>query len=233
MRDITDLRITQTRLYKVDDIPFYELLLDKNLNKISESYKFKSFKPSAEGTQQTLSLTFNLGEFNLKGKSFLIEKLILESRRIIFILFGESEIGHALFGEIKKLLAEFNVEKKFVIKEPLIFTEETGCSVTLDVDFKNIFSKKLISFLNSTVKESTKSDYAKNLIYLNKFSAEITYQMNPELGNKYGVSIRNKKFTIEPRFDTPLEEKRYFTLSPTNSKTHLKLIEEFEKIFKK
>ena len=66
-----------------------------------------------------------------------------------------------------------------------------------------------------------------------KFSARISYDLLDSGLREVGVRLVDKTLTIEPRIRTRLEERRYYTLSPTDSETHLELLREFEKAFRR
>jgi hypothetical protein len=120
----------------------------------------------------------------------------------------------------------------FTESEALIKIEQTICTVTLDVDFSKVFIGKFFDYLNRGVIEKFSSRSAKAFIRGMRFSTEIFYEIkNPDLAS-YNIPLYPTHLTIEPRIDTPLKEKRFYTASPTDSDTHIKLLEEFENLFK-
>ena len=64
-------------------------------------------------------------------------------------------------------------------------------------------------------------------------SFNVPFEVTDSSVAELNIESYTKSFTIEPRIGVSLKEKRFFTSSPTDSKTHIKLISEFEKKLKK
>lgn len=230
MKDIVDLNVTQVRLYPNDVLPLPALALERNLAPFREVLRFKTVSPT-ESKPEAVTLVFLKGEIEHEGRAHLIDELIIEAQRLTFSVFGSSAVANALYDEVRKILIAADPAGVFAKAKPYVTTEETGCIVTLDVDFRKLFSPPLLQFLEKTVRPRTSTQIATSEVVPFKFSAKLSYEiLDPDL-KKAGVRLLDKALTIEPRMRTRLEDRRYFTQSPTDSETHLNLLQAFEKAF--
>jgi hypothetical protein len=226
MKTITDLNVLQDRLYATDIIPFRFINTDSCLTAIKQAFNFK------EVESLTDKVNFSKGEFKLNNKIKVLDILSIEPKRIWFNLYGTSKEANSFYTSLRKIIISFDQNELFRRSKALMKIEQTICNATLDVDFKNIFAKKLLDYLNWSVLEKFSSDSAKAYIRGMRLSTEIFYEPKDPNVISHNVSLYPVYFTIEPRVDTPIEERRFHTVSPTDSDTHFKLIEEFEKLFK-
>lgn len=229
MKDIVDLRVTQIRLYPIDVLPLSTLAIAKNLDPFRERLRFKT--ASATGEKPELAFHFVNGEIEHGGEVYLVERLAIEPQRLTFSLVGPSIVGEAFYEEVRKALEAADPTGVFGKSEPYIKSEETSCVATLDVHFRKLFSPSLLQFLEKTVHPKVSRSVAKTEVIPFNFAARISYELlDPEL-TKIGIRLSERKLIIEPRIRTHLDERRYFTQSPTDSKTHLALLRSFEKVF--
>jgi len=230
MKDIVDLKVTQIRLYPIDVLPIAALLVEKNLAPFKDTLRFKT---ASGGEAKPEAVAFELlgGEFDYQGSTHLIERLTIEPRRLIFVTLGPSTVANALYDEIRKILIAADPERRLEKREPYVKVEETSCVITLEVDFRQLFAPRLLQFLEKNVQPRTSNGSATSTVLLSRFSARVSYDLTDPNLKKVGVRLVDKVVTIEPRSGTGLDEKRYFTQSPTDSETHLALLREFEKAF--
>ena len=229
MKDIVDLKVTQIRLYPVDVLPISGLLLEKNLAPFRETLRFKTATRPDE-KQEVFALDLLGGEIEYEGKVHLIERLAIGRQRLMVSVFGTSTVADIVYEAVSKILMAVDPDGAFPKTEPYVKVEETSCVVTLDVDFRNFFAPALLQFFDKTVRSRTSSKVAASDVMPFKFSVRVSYDLlDPDL-KKVGVQLVDKTLTIEPRIRTRLEERRYYTQSPTDSETHLALLREFEKI---
>lgn len=228
MKDISDLKVTQVRLYPIDSMPLRALAIEKNITPFKTTLRFKSATLGDEKTE-ILTFAFMNGEFEHQGKVHLVERLTIDPLRLSLSVFGASSVADALFEEVRKILIAAEPNGSFASTEPYLKVEETSCIATLDVNFQNLFATALLQFLQKTVRRKTSTMIASSKVQPITFSARISYELlNSDLKNA-GVQLLDKALTIEPRIRTNLEERRYFTFSPTDSETHLTVLRELEK----
>jgi hypothetical protein len=231
MKDIVDLKVAQVRLYPVDVLPISSLLLEKTLISFRDTLRFKAGSRPEE-KQEVPGVELLGGEIEYKGRVHLIERLAIEQQRLILSVFGTSSVADAVYERIRDILVAADSSGAFPKSKPYVKVEETSCVATLDVDFRKLFAPPVLQFLEKTVRQRTSTGLAKSDVTSFKFSARISYELlDPDL-KKADIRLSDKTLTIEPRIRTRLEERRYYTLSPTDSETHLALLREFEKAFK-
>lgn len=228
MKDITDLKVTQVRLYPIDSVPLRALAIEKNITPFKSILRFKSATLGDEKTE-LISFTFLNGEYEYQGEVHLVERLIIEPLRLSLSVFGTSSVADALYEEVRTILVAAEPNGSFGSAEPYLKVEETSCVATLDVNFRKLFAAPLLQFLDKTVQRRTSTELASSSVQPMTFSARISYELLNSGLKKAGVQLLDKLLTIEPRIRTTLEEQRYYTFSPTDSETHLKVLREFEK----
>jgi len=232
MKNVRELTVNEIYIYKMDVIPFRSVITATNMEKIFSSFLFKESE-MGEGESNIESITMKLGEFKNKNEVYPIDFLRIEPRRIVFSIKGSSEIAEQFSNGVFTLLAEIDKNGFFKESKPIFRTVQTSCSVDLDIDLIDLFTKKMGKFLTSLVQaSSTMFDFKPKITAKsNSIVFELIYELPEELKNEK-IAIRPKKFILEPRIGTPQKDKRYFISTPTDSATHFKLISEFENLYK-
>lgn len=234
MNDISGLTVTTTIIFDIDRIPFSQLCSVTNLQKIFTPYNFKNFEFGEDENKNVTIIYANNGEFQYENKTFPIQILTIEGRRISYRIQADSTVAEAFYLKIHEALGDVDIENRFKGCEALITVTNTTCVVTLGFDFQKVFSSKMNSFINGKATGRCK-DQIKGIadvqIIPSSLSFEVKYEMKDKDLKATNVGIQSKKITIEPRLGTNIKERRYFTSSPTDSKTHLELITELEKAF--
>jgi len=172
------------------------------------------------------------GEIEHEGKTYLIESVTIERQRLILSVVGTSAVAETSYETVRKALVTADPEGPFSRTEPYLKVEETSCVATLDVSFRQLFTPPLLKFLEKTVRSRLSTKLASLQVVPSKFSVRVSYDLLDSGLREVGVRLTDKTLTIEPRVRTRLEERRYYTLSPTGSETHLALLREFEKALK-
>jgi hypothetical protein len=236
MKEITDLSVSELRLFPVDVIPLRALATASNLQKFTTPFLFKTIELAEDENHNIQAVKMQTGEFKLKEKIVPIEKLVIEQNRIIFKIHSDSEIADLLYRTISNSLVEIDPNMRFKDNNYLIKTSQTVCVVTLDVDCMDIFSEKTNRFINSDALKGCAAS-VNQMAKVTIVPRSITFNVNCEVTDKklldLGVMISTKPLTIEPRVGVSLSKKRFFTASPTDSKTHLGLIAAFENLFQR
>jgi len=232
MKNITDLTTAETILFPVDTIPFNFLLIFTNLQKLTKTLKFKSIETPEDENKNILSLTMTTGEFHHNDTIYPVEKLMIERNRILVAIKADSDVTDNFCQTIIKFLSEIDPYKRIHDTNKKIRTYITNCIVTLDFDHMQLFSPKFRTFIHKNVTKacsSAISDVARVHIEPRNLSFNIVYSHLKKSLVDPDFQISSKLLTIEPRVGTNPRERRFFTSSPTNSKTHIKLLQDLEK----
>lgn len=238
MKNISDLQVTQVRIFAVDVIPLRMLITATALAKIKQLFKFANVEPEivqgGSSAEQDLStiLSFSFGEYSDGASRIAIRNLSIESRRIVIRILGTSAQADSIFNNLRKTIGELGQNNQFLESEPIVTVDETNCVVSLNFDFSECFSKPIMNFLHHNLNVSTSSKSADASTRPFRLAAEIRYQIKDQSIIDNAVTLNPKSFIIEARPGTPASQRRFFTSSPTDSDTHLQLIENFESLFR-
>jgi hypothetical protein len=173
------------------------------------------------------SADFSNGTFEIDGRSVTVESVRIEPRRILISASSTSEDADRIYARLKEILASIDPNKRFSQVEPLSVAQETACTVTLDVPFETFFSEPVRRF-TAALADRLSSPGAKPIVRPANFSIGVNYAVTDQRLILQGITFSPKQIVIEPRVGTDPAELRYFTASPTDSDTHLRLVEELE-----
>lgn len=224
MGKIREMSVNQSRIFQIDEIPYFQLETHTALEEIISKFKFRG-----DSSGKNNNLRFTKGEFKVDDDIKPIVELEIEQTKIRFTIIGDSNDGNLFYKELETLINKYKDNHSI---EPVICVQQTACSISLDLEYKNFFSNKLNRFLETNLIKETSFDYAKSYLKGFRLNFEIGYEIQESIVKEKGVSIVPKYFAVEPRESTKMEEHVYFTTSPTDSETHLKLVNEFEKALK-
>jgi hypothetical protein len=222
MKDIADLTVTQLRIYPADCVPLAELRVPTNASQIKDVFKFGGVQIDPFGSQ----VAFSNGLFEDGNKSFTIPTLVVDDRKITAQVRGHSRTADAFYAALTTVLGSLSGVSEF---EPLLKAEDTTCIATLQMDFSELLAPALWRFIQSEAKSKLAREYGKpKSIAFKNLAFEISYEPTDSKFEEHGIALSNKLLTIEPRIGTPLSERRFFTSSPTDSETHISMLEKLE-----
>src|SRR2546425_798869 len=141
MKDILDLAVGQIRIFALDVIPLRALRTQLALTKIKDAFGFAQV--AADPISGTL--IFQGGNHKVKGEQYVFENLGIESRRLQVQVLGSSEVADACYIAVCDVIAEYDNRKPFK-PQPLMKSEETTCTVTLDFQMEKLFARDVLSF---------------------------------------------------------------------------------------
>ncbi len=229
MKNIVDLVVNQIRIFPVDIVPLGLINTKSCVEKIRNTLSISEVGalPSIEGKDVIL---FRKGELKEDNELVVINKIEVDPRRIIIEVAGPSKAGNKVYELFVSSLAEFgNLDLKG-LQSPLLLAETTRCVVTLDFTFEELFNRSFTEFLKKRVEKEATNDAAEGSVRPLAAIAEISYRVKDENIVSNRISMNPKQLTIAPRPGAPLDEKKYVISSPFNSDTHVKLIEELNKV---
>jgi hypothetical protein len=230
MKPIRDIQVSQVRIFKEDTIPYEVLSVANKLKELKENFHF-SFEqvpfPLSEADKPKIIL-FKSGEAKLGKRNIIFNVLHFEGRKIVIEVFGTSLEADELFKQLSLFIN--NLAKSDLLSEEkcLVKTEETKCTVSLDIDFWSIFGDKTKEFISMNVVSAL--DFPVLSVNPKRLSFEIIFEQNPFLGS-HNIMLSPKPLTIEPRTNLPLDERVFYTNGPFSSDVHLQILESFEKTF--
>jgi len=224
MKEIADLESTQILLFGVGQVPYKYAQTRDGTAQIKEHFKFKL----AGNMPLTSELVFEGGVAEGTGERATITRLQIGDRRMILTVAADSATTEKVLEDLRKILAGFDPASRFEKATPITHRHETTCSATLDFDWRTLFNPVLAEFFESRVAKATSDSEAGVSISHATCRVTFSYSIKSELITQSGITFSPKDFVVEPLASTPLAARRYFTASPTDSKMHLKLLEDLE-----
>lgn len=161
-------------------------------------------------------------------RKIVITRLSFEDRKVVLEVQGHSSEADAVFKIISSHLNNLIGKDIMVDEKAILKNQETKCIVSLDLDFWDVYSGQMKNFIRNDLFQM----FQFPLLSLDprKISFEATFKQLDSLQEEK-INISPKRIIIEPRAGTPFKNRIFFTQTPFNSETHLKIIESFEKAF--
>jgi hypothetical protein len=211
------------RLFTPDTTPWSQLTAPSNLARLREKYKFAQMVQPDQlpGVPAQLQVIFANGEYQHDQELIGIQSLSVEPNVIQFQVSAGTQGADYFFADLTTFLQELRPEPKI---EEYKKTYQTIAVTRLNVPFEEIFSTGFVKFLNNRVKPSLRLPDGEPHIRLASLSWLVTYR-----AESADTMYLPKQLTIEPRFGSKMDDQIYYTMSPTDSETHIGLLEDFER----
>lgn len=216
----------QIRIYDPDVIPMRQLISRLGTAAIQSGLNF-----SSAGRNDAGDLVFSAGTLVLEGIApIVVEALSINDRRIITQVAGDSEDCHRVFASLSEFIAAL-WKVDISAARPVIFSEETTCVSELDFEAQELLSLQMPRFVGELLEKAANPA---GEVFLKSIAVRISigYALSRELAPK-GVTLSDKTFVVEPRMDTLVGDRIYFSHSPTDSKTHFGLLRSLESMLKR
>ncbi len=190
-----------------------------------------SFKDIVTPDPNTPEVYFVGGMVDLGDDSvpITINYVQINPQRVILEAVGTSEAADIAFAAMAGALAGYDPDHRIAFTAPLLLTQETQCSVVLKLDWTNLISDQLRQFVTGEVPARVSTNSAKARIGSMNLRFTIRFDALDERLADYSVVHADKELILEPRQNTPLSARTFFTQSPLDSISHLKLVEVFER----
>jgi hypothetical protein len=229
LKEIIDLIVIQVRVFAVDTIPFRRISTKSCIEKVKNDFKLDEVElgPPLVGKD---SIVFTRGEIKEKSNTLMINRILIEPRKIILEAAGTSRECAQIYSQLVKSIEVATGIDLTDLESPLVLSETTRCVVKLDFGFESLLDNSFADFVYRKVAETATSDVAEASVRPILAEFEVGYHVKSKslIDNQVGLSA--KRLTIGPRAGVPLEERRFFISSPFDSDTHLKLIGDLEKM---
>jgi len=228
LKNITDLKVTQIRIFPVDVVPLSVITTKSCVDKVREALSVAEVevRPFIEGKD---IIVFRRGELRREKGLIVVNKVEVDPRRIIVEVEGMSEDGNEVYEAFLTTVATVADIDLESLRTPLLVAETTQCVLTLDFMFDALFSSAFVDFLKQKVEKEACSNVAKASVRPLVATAEITYDITDKALVDNKITMNPKQFTIAPRPGAPLDERKFVISSPFDSDTHLKLVDELNK----
>jgi hypothetical protein len=226
MAEIVNVSTIERHLFGPDAIPWQHLKLPSNLQKLQDRYKFPEIRQGVDGQENVIQLKAAGGEFLIEEVPRAVEHLLLEPNAVEFQLSVGSDKSGLFFEDLVRLLVEMDPNRAFSNQREYVRTYQTIVTARLSIPFEALLSEPLRRFLRESVPQRVSLPDSVADIRLERLGWKISYKTQST-----EFLYRPKHLTIEPRAGSDPEEQLYYTQSPTEFKTHIEMLEEFEKSF--
>jgi hypothetical protein len=222
MDKVTSLYVTQWHLFAPDVVPYRVILTSYATTAIKQGFGFRD----ANWGQDGIDYYFQDGTLLRDGGTpVTITFVAVNDRRITVQVLGDSSAATAVYVAFTELLE--SLDASFRGASVLSLTQETSCVAQLSFDWKALLNPALVAHVDRQVRTLSTDAMTKELKGVNLRFSIGTTTTNDQL-RQYGAFINDQTITVEPRAYAPLSERLYFTYSPCDSDTHLRLLKQLE-----
>lgn len=215
-------------MFPVDSFDFMSLMLHPFSNAIMQKYGCSKLDgPSPSGN---IGLVFSPGKFEVEGKTKVIDRIIIEARRIIVTVGGSSDDARILMKDIIFLIASFDTRHEVRPINPVIEIDESQSIVKLAIDFHRLLSgsisanvPKALGSLTNVAPSSMRVSITPSALRF-----KIHYSGENEDLQKHLISMADKYISIEVREGTAIEECIFFVSAPIKSDSLFELLRSIE-----
>lgn len=155
-------------------------------------------------------------------REILIPSVKLEGRRMLVTVEGSSDDADLVADAILSAISGDDAPA-----EPVAVVYDTTCRATLDFDWQELFSPKLMALIGRSALPAFAVGGKEPRIVGAQALFVLRYRTPEELEER-AVGLSPKNLSIAPEPQRPLAERRYVTQSPSRSEEHLRLLEELE-----
>jgi hypothetical protein len=224
MKEILRLSVTQIRIFATDTLGYRYFRSPSSIADLKQRYGFDTQASPFDGLPiESPSIAFTSGQFAIDDKKYLIESLTLEDRRIVFTISASSSIADRFFENLLEVLKAFDLREPGPKYDVLVLAQETICIARLDLKFEDLLCNSQESIHKGLETLSALPGY-KVRIFPTSIKFAVRYLDIPEEMKTHNVTMIDKDIVIEIRAKTDPSDGIFFTQSPFNSDSHLKLL---------
>lgn len=221
MKKITNLVVTQYRLFAPDWLPYQLLVTPFGTGIFQKALGFRQVTWSENGEYM-----FQDGAFSQADKTYVIPAVLFNPRRVTLQVVGDSATANEAYEAVRDAISQFWPAVRDL--EPVLLTEETVCTVDLDFDWSALLNPAVAESVKTTIEGLSGPEVSYSLKHVGlRFTVVGTTESEALKG--YGITFGEKTVAVEPREGVPLTERNYFAASPLGSDAHLRFVEGFER----
>jgi hypothetical protein len=220
MKDISELGVTQIRIFSAGMLPYPHLKVSTRLKALADQFSFSSAGIDRESGE----VLFEGGLFG----NLVVERAEFGERRIAAKVLGNSMQASEFYEHFAESLTKIAETEGGTFPKPVLLVQETSCTVKLGFGPLALLSAPTRALLQDKVLAACSDKNADAQISQLKLRIELSYREKSGTLTAHKIGLAAKTFVLEPKANTPFDEHIFFTSSPTDSDTHIRLIGEFE-----
>ena len=224
MTDVEAMVVRQFRVYPPDMVPFSALMTSPGTEFFRKAFQFRE----TAAPENELVFLGGMLTFKERDHPIVINYVQINGQRIIHEVVGDSSDADLVYMAILSSLISYDPQERIAKTEPLLFTQETQCIARFQIEWQELLSDRLRRFLGGEGVSNIKSGNASSRISAMNLRFTLQFDASDRRLREYGVIHADKALIVEPRQNTPFSEQTYFTQSPLDSTSHLKLLDDLQ-----
>jgi len=226
MKNIHELTVVQTYYFKQDELPYSYLNTKAFVSSLEDAFEFQSKNPLIVQNGVGPGFDFFNGSLKKAAQLIPIKQFRYEPTKLSLVIVGNSQVARSIFDEV---VSKIRAIVPTFVPNVIEIGQQANCVVDLDFDYRLLFNPHVIKFLEDNTKVIASSKGNDAVVEPRIFRAAVKVSNKIYTENNIGTET---VISIEPRIGTSLSQQRYFISAPVDSTTLIRLIEEFEKLFK-
>lgn len=217
-------------IFRPDELPYGVLSRDDTADRLAVRYSLTQEKPpfSLPGTQP--NLVFMNGKFDAGDRSVLIDRLVIETRRVLLTVNADTAFAQEVFEDLKVFIAEVELRDTDYEYEPVSLTFETQATTEMTIAFLEIFEGSALPTISDKLQSELPSHGAEIDIYPTSVRFRIGYRNPPASLSRSRITLVDKQLVLEIKDKTEPSDHIMQSVSPADSETHLELLATIEQI---
>ena len=229
--NIIDIRSTVVAIFPIDAIDFKSLLCDPFLNWMQQNLHCKKVEiPSIQAT-----IPFQFGYFQVDRKKIVIDRVIIEERRIVMTVGGASSEARKILDNIIEVIKVHETRHTIETLNPVIVVDETICIAKLDFPYKKLLTQSCGSDLSSLLikQDNLVPEGFSILCQPVSIKYKVKYDGSNEVLKRFNINLNDKFLSIEAREGTDPNDCVFFINAPLASDQCISLIRDIEEQYRK
>jgi hypothetical protein len=226
--DIKEIRSTLVVLFPVDEYDYKALTNDAFSLRLSSD--FGCTRTENPFPLPIPMLAFGAGKITIDEKIRIIDRIVIEERKITITVGGSSTEARRALQELLTLISLFETRHDSRALIPIIEVDESVCIAKLDFPFTKLLSNsagaKVVEAVHK-IPEMAPEGYRVQ-IYPSSVRYRIAYRGENALLIRHHITLNEKALVIEIREGTDPEEQIFFVTAPIKSDELLSLLMSFE-----
>ncbi|MCJ7585544.1 MAG: hypothetical protein MUO30_12350 [Anaerolineales bacterium] len=224
---------TQIIMLPHEQLPFEMLANRKYFELLIQRYSFGQVDQIRDPNGTMSSLLFSNGLYHVESSpDVAIQRLSVESRKVVIAIEGATSYAEKMWGEIREALHVVTPTNDNNDLTPVLVTNESEIMAHLDFPAGAFFSSPFDDFFQKEVIEKTSSSLATSHIGSSGVSFSIDYVPETDMPNDRRINLVRKEFNIKTAIGYPVNDQIYSSSGPISTDVHIDLLQHLEKILK-
>lgn len=221
------VKTTTVWIFPPDLVPFPAAATPRSLELLTDKLGVQPL-----GTNEAGELILGGGSVEVDMGTGVIESMTLGPRRLVLSVLGSKGVFEAVAEQTALALIAIDTRQPspFRLDTAIVDRTESVVVENLSFDWKQVFAKEFVEFVERTVIPELSDDFADASIARFNFGLEITYKKRSDEGRAAHVRLSPKKIALETRAGSSLDDRLYWSSMPLDTERHRDLLEELTNV---